>query len=204
MKRLREKNAGVKPFCVWITGLSGAGKSTLAGKLYEAFQNKALTTVVLDGDRLRAGLNSDLGFTLSDRAESVRRVSEVARYLADAGLIVIVALISPVAKERDTARRRFPVGEFIEIFVDTPLSVCEDRDPKGLYRRARQGLIEDLTGVGSDYEPPHAPDFHVRYDGAAPDSVCAAVLAFLRAGGFLDTDGPHLDESVSLALPACT
>ena len=141
-----------------MTGLSGAGKSTVAGLLEKRLHDLGRHTYVLDGDKLRGGLCSDLGFTDADRVEQIRRVSETARMLVDAGLIVIVAVISPFQKERDKARSNFEAGEFLEIFVDTPLAVCEKRDTKGLYLKARQNKVSNFTGISSPYEPPAAPE----------------------------------------------
>jgi bifunctional enzyme CysN/CysC len=141
--------------CVlWFTGLSGAGKSTIARCLEEQLRASGRPVALLDGDELRLGLNKDLGFSAADRAENVRRVGEVARLMVNAGLTVIVALISPFRADRDAARGLFKPGQFVEIFVDTPLAVAEARDPKGLYRRARQGQLPAFTGVDSPYEVP--------------------------------------------------
>jgi adenylyl-sulfate kinase len=139
---------------LWFTGLSGAGKTTIARLVLGALNADGRRAVMLDGDDLRRGLTQDLGFSDADRRENVRRVGEVARLMADAGLIVVVALISPFRVDRDRARALFAAGQFIEIFVDTPLEVAEARDPKGLYRRARQGLVQGFTGIGSPYEAP--------------------------------------------------
>ncbi len=149
------------PRCIWLTGLSGSGKSTLANALESRLHAEGRHTYLLDGDNVRHGLNRDLGFTEADRAENIRRVAEVARLMVDAGLIVIVAFISPFRAEREFARRLFAPGEFIEVFVDTPLDECERRDPKGLYAKARRGEIPAFTGISSPYEPPGTPEFHV-------------------------------------------
>jgi bifunctional enzyme CysN/CysC len=150
------------PKCVWMTGLSGSGKSTLANLLEKRLHALGRHTYVLDGDNVRHGLSRDLGFTDADRVENIRRVAEVARLMVDAGLIVIVAFISPFRAEREFARSLFAPGEFVEVFVDTPLDECERRDPKGLYAKARRGEIPAFTGISSPYEPPLAPEFHVR------------------------------------------
>ena len=172
---------------VWLTGLSGAGKSTLADRLERRLHAQGLHTYLLDGDVLRGGLNRDLGFTAQDRAENIRRVGEVARLMADAGLIVIVALISPFRRDRQAVRERFAPGEFIEVHVDVPLAVAEARDPKGLYRKARAGLLKDFTGIDSPYEAPTAPELHLRTATVSPDEAADAVLAHLRASGLLDS-----------------
>jgi adenylylsulfate kinase len=143
-----------RPRCIWLTGLSGAGKSTLANALEFQLNRLALHTFVLDGDNLRAGLCRDLGMDAEGRRENIRRMAEVARLMVDAGLIVIVAAISPFRAEREAARRLFAEGDFIEVYVSTPFAVCAQRDPKGLYLAARQGLIKDFTGIDSPYEAP--------------------------------------------------
>ncbi|HOB99367.1 MAG TPA: adenylyl-sulfate kinase [Verrucomicrobiota bacterium] len=143
---------------VWLTGLSGSGKSTLADALERRLYGLGLHSYVLDGDNLRLGLNKDLGFTKEDRAENVRRVAEVGRLMVDAGLVVIVALVSPFAIDRNHARELFEEGEFIEVWVKTPTEICAQRDPKGLYRKAKAGLLPNLTGVGQEYEPPANPE----------------------------------------------
>jgi len=168
---------GQKPAILWFTGLSGAGKSTIANLVEEKLVRRGRHTFLLDGDNLRHGLNKDLGFTESDRIENIRRVGEVARLMADAGLIVLTAFISPFRAERDMVRAMVPLGEFIEIFVDTPLAVAEQRDTKGLYAKARAGKLANFTGIDSPYEPPLAPD--VRID--ATMSAEAAADAILDA-----------------------
>ena len=163
---------GHKPMVLWFTGLSGAGKSTLANLVEKKLHALGRHTALLDGDNLRHGLNRDLGFTAADRVENVRRVAEVARLMADAGLIVLVALISPFRAERAFARSLLPAGEFVEIFVDAPLAWLEARDPKGLYARARRGEIENFTGISSPYEPPQ--DAEIRIDSQALSAEAAA------------------------------
>lgn len=148
--------------CIWLTGLSGSGKSTLAVCLDQKLRAQGKHVYVLDGDNLRHGLNKDLGFSQADRKENIRRVAEVARLMVDAGLIVIVAFISPFDSERKMARSMYADGEFLEIFVDTSLAVCEERDPKGLYAKARQGKLPDFTGIDSPYEIPSQPDVHIK------------------------------------------
>ncbi len=157
----RAASLGQIPRCVWLTGLSGAGKSTLANRLQSTLHAQGRHVYVLDGDNLRHGLNRDLGFTAADRVENVRRVAEVARLMVDAGLIVIVSLISPFRAERRLARERFAPGEFIEVFVDAPLDECERRDTKGLYAKARRGELKNFTGIDSAYEPPEAPELRL-------------------------------------------
>lgn len=146
------------PMCLWMTGLSGAGKSTLANALEQELNNMGKHTYILDGDNLRHGLNSDLGFDEADRNENVRRAAEVAELMTDAGLIVIVGLISPFKQERDWARSLFKKNQFKEIYISTSLQECEQRDTKGLYQKARRGELKDFTGIDSPYEPPQHPD----------------------------------------------
>lgn len=146
------------PVCLWMTGLSGAGKSTLANALEQELNKRGKHTYILDGDNLRHGLNSDLGFSEADRNENVRRAAEAAQLMVDAGLIVIVGLISPFKKERDWARSLFKDNQFKEIYISTSLEECEQRDVKGLYKKARQGEVKDFTGIDSPYEHPEHPD----------------------------------------------
>jgi adenylyl-sulfate kinase len=146
------------PMCLWMTGLSGAGKSTLANALDQELNKKGKHTYILDGDNLRHGLNSDMGFSEADRNENVRRAAEAAKLMVDAGLIVIVGLISPFKKERDWARSLFKDNQFKEIYISTSLQECEERDVKGLYKKVRQGEVKDFTGIDSPYEPPEKPD----------------------------------------------
>lgn len=156
----REKIKGQKGKVIWLTGLSGSGKSTLANALETKLNHLKKHTYILDGDNLRLGLNKDLGFNDQDRAENIRRVAEVARLMMDAGLIVITAFISPFRFEREMARDLIGHDNFIEVFVDTPLEVCEQRDPKGLYKKARDGFLKNMTGVDSPYQPPINPEIH--------------------------------------------
>ena len=155
----RERLNGHAGRVIWFTGLSGSGKSTLANALEVELHRRGLRTYILDGDNVRQGLNRDLGFTDADRVENIRRVAEVARLMLDAGLVVMTAFISPFERERDMAREAIGAERFIEVYVDTPLAVCEQRDVKGLYRKARAGLIPNMTGLGSPYEVPRRPDF---------------------------------------------
>ena len=165
-KQLRAQSKGQQPRCLWFTGLSGAGKSTIANLLERRLSALGYHTYLLDGDNLRYGLNRDLGFTAEARVENVRRVAEVAHLMVDAGLIVLVCVISPFRGERDFARSLFSEGEFVEVFVDTSLEECERRDPKGLYRKARAGEISNFTGIDSPYEAPETPEVHLRTHSA--------------------------------------
>jgi len=178
-KAARARIKGQVPRVLWFTGLSGAGKSTVANLVDKRLHALGYHTFVLDGDNVRHGLNRDLGFTDEDRVENIRRVAEVARLMADAGLIVLVSFISPFRAERRMARERFAPGEFIEVFVDVPLEVAEARDVKGLYRKARAGLIPNFTGIDSPYEPPEAPEVHLHADREDPQALVARVLAAL-------------------------
>lgn len=161
-KQSRAAIKGQAPRIVWLTGLSASGKSTIANLVEQKLLHKGRHAYLLDGDNIRHGLNKDLGFTDADRVENIRRVAETAKLMVDAGLIVITSFISPFRAERETARSLFQTGEFVEVFVDTALEVCEQRDPKGLYRKARQGQIKNFTGFDSPYEAPENPEIHIR------------------------------------------
>ena len=174
-----------RPCVLWFTGLSGAGKSTIANVVERELHARGCHTSLLDGDNLRLGLNRDLGFTEADRVENIRRVGEVARLMSDAGLIVLVALISPFRAERRAARALVEEGEFFEVFVDTPLAVAEARDPKGLYRRARRGELKNFTGVDSPYEEPEHPELRIDTTRLSPDRAAAIVLDTLRRAGVI-------------------
>lgn len=184
-KELRSELAGQRPCVLWLTGLSGAGKSTLANLLEKRLHALGHHTYVLDGDNVRHGLNRDLGFGDADRVENIRRVAEVARLMVDAGLIVVVASISPFRSDRTMARGLFDDGEFVEIFVDAPLAVAEARDPKGLYRKARAGELSDFTGIDSPYEPPEQPELHLDTSALTPEESLERAVALLRFRGFL-------------------
>jgi adenylyl-sulfate kinase len=160
--RPEESTRVFDPFVLWFTGLSASGKTTLAGLLQAELARSGVRCFVLDGDRLRSGLCSDLGFSPEDRAENLRRAGEVARLLVDAGLVVIAAFISPYVADRARVRSRFQKDQFYEVFLDCPIEVCRERDPKGLYRKAHEGLIPAFTGVSDPYEPPPAPDLVIR------------------------------------------
>jgi bifunctional enzyme CysN/CysC len=176
----REAQLGQVPCVLWLTGLSGAGKSTLAWGVDAELSRRGHDAYVLDGDNVRRGLSRDLGFSDEDRVENIRRVAEVARLMADAGVIVICSLISPFRAERQMARDLFADGRFIEVFVDVPLEVAEARDPKGLYSRARRGEIANFTGIDSPYEPPETPE--ARLDSAAldPAGMVEALIELLE------------------------
>ena len=176
-KNLREKINGHKGQVLWMTGLSGSGKSTIANELEKILYSQGKKTYILDGDNIRHGLNKDLGFTDKDRVENIRRVAEVAKLMCDAGLIVITAFISPFRLEREMARSLFEKNDFKEIYISTPLKVAEKRDPKGLYKKARQGKIPNFTGIDSIYEKPTNPDLEI---DTSKDSLSKAVKKILN------------------------
>jgi len=190
-KGQRARALGQKPCVVWLTGLSAAGKSSIASGLQSTLFDRGLHCYLLDGDTVRLGLSRDLGYSDADRQEHIRRVGELARLFVDAGLIVLVALISPFRTERNAVRALFEHGEFIEVFVNTPLSVCEQRDPKGLYRRARAGQVPLFTGIDSPYEAPQQPEVMLAADETGIDDCVARLVEFLqRRGNIPPTDGP--------------
>jgi len=178
-KAARARLKHQQPRCVWFTGLSGSGKSTIANLVDKKLLALGRHAYVLDGDNIRHGLNKDLGFTPEDRVENIRRVAEVARLMTDAGLIVLVSFISPFRAEREMARSLFEPGEFIEVFVDTPLEEAERRDVKGLYAKARRGELRNFTGIDSPYEPPEQPELHLQTVGADPAELADRVLTAL-------------------------
>jgi len=184
-KAARASANGQQPCVLWFTGLSGAGKSTVADLVEQRLHALGRRTMTLDGDNVRHGLNRDLGFTDEDRVENIRRVAEVARLMVEAGLIVCVSFISPFRSERRLARERLDAGEFLEIFVDAPLEVCESRDPKGLYKKARAGEIPNFTGIGSPYEPPEAPELHLDAGREPPEALAERVIALLSERGMI-------------------
>ncbi len=167
---------GQRPLVLWFTGLSGAGKSTIADLVERRLHAQGRHTMMLDGDNVRHGLNRDLGFTEADRVENIRRVSEVAALMAEAGLIVLVSFISPYRAERQAARERLPAGEFLEVFVDTPVAECRRRDPKGLYRKADAGELRNFTGVDAPYEPPERPDIHLRTGEGTAEEMAQEIV----------------------------
>jgi bifunctional enzyme CysN/CysC len=173
------------PCVVWFTGLSGSGKSTIANLVERQLHARGLHTYLLDGDNVRHGLNRDLGFTAEDRVENIRRVAEVAKLMVDAGLIVIVSFISPFRSERGMARALVADGEFIEVFVDTPLAVAEERDPKGLYKKARRGELKNFTGIDSPYEAPEAAEVHIDTTAMSAEQAADAVVAGLERRGII-------------------
>lgn len=173
---MRAASLDQRPLCIWLTGLSGSGKSTIANALELALYQAGQHTFLLDGDNVRHGLNRDLGMSAEDRAENIRRVGEVAKLMVDAGLIVVTAFISPFRADRNKVRAMFAEGEFVEVFVDTPLEECERRDPKGLYQKAREGKIRDFTGIDSPYEIPNSPEIILRTTQADIPSCVRTIL----------------------------
>jgi bifunctional enzyme CysN/CysC len=165
-----------KARCLWFTGLSGSGKSTIANLVEKRLHALGHHTYILDGDNVRHGLNKDLGFTAEDRVENIRRVAEVAKLMTDAGLIVLVSFISPFRAERRMARDLFPAGEFLEVFVDTPIELCEQRDVKGLYRKARAGELKHFTGIDSPYEAPETPEFHLHTESEPAEVLAQRIV----------------------------
>ena len=184
-KRTRAAQKRQTPCVLWFTGLSGAGKSTIADLVDKKLHAMGQHCYVLDGDNVRHGLNKDLGFTDVDRVENIRRVAEAARLFVDAGLIVLVSFISPFRSERRLAREMVEEGEFVEVFVDTSLAVCEERDPKGLYQKARSGQIANFTGIDSPYEVPESPELQLDTTALSPEEAAAAVIDFMRERGLV-------------------
>jgi bifunctional enzyme CysN/CysC len=179
-KALRAAQKGQAPSVLWFTGLSGAGKSTIANLVETELHRLGCHTYMLDGDNVRHGLNKDLGFTQADRVENIRRIAEVARLMTDAGLIVLVSFISPFRSERRMARDLMEEGEFLEVFVDTPLEIAEQRDTKGLYAKARRGELANFTGIDSPYEPPENPELRLDTTALAPEDAARLVVEALR------------------------
>jgi adenylylsulfate kinase len=176
----RLRRAGHRGAVVWITGLSGAGKTTLALAAERALFERGCQVFVLDGDKVRKGLCADLGFSLPERSENIRRIGEVARLFHEAGQIVLVSAISPLQADRDRARALVPAPDFLEVYCRCPLAVCEERDPKGLYRKARAGLLPEFTGISSPYEAPAAPDVLVDSAASSVEQEVARLLAELE------------------------
>ena len=174
-----------KPCVLWFTGLSGSGKSTVANAVEALLFKNNNHSYLLDGDNVRHGLNKDLSFNDEDRVENIRRIGEVAKLFADSGLIVLSAFISPFRTDRQQVRELLNEGEFIEVFVDTPLEVCEQRDPKGLYKKARAGGIQNFTGLDSPYETPESPEIHLQAGSKPVDELAQEVISYLKTHGFI-------------------
>ncbi|TGA99780.1 adenylyl-sulfate kinase [Sporolactobacillus shoreae] len=176
----REKQSGQKGVAIWFTGLSGSGKSTLANRLEAALFAAGHRTYLLDGDNIRSGLNRDLGFSEDDRKENIRRIGEVAKLFVDSNSIVLTAFISPFRSDRLSARKRFEPGEFIEVYVKCALNVCESRDPKGLYKKARSGAIPFFTGIDSPYEAPESPELTIDSEHQTLEESTEQILLYLK------------------------
>lgn len=183
----RAKNKHQRPCLLWFTGLSGSGKSTIANALDLALYQRDYHTFLLDGDNVRHGLNRDLGFSYTDRVENIRRVGEVSKLFTDAGLIVLSAFISPFASERLMVRNFFPAGEFIEVYMNAPLEICEERDSKGLYRKARAGEISEFTGIDSPYEQPQRPEVVLDTARLNVDACVEVLMDYLIQRGLIES-----------------
>jgi len=181
----RERISGHRGCTVWMTGLSGSGKSTLAVALEKALWDRGVRSFVLDGDNIRHGLNKDLGFSPEDRNENIRRIGEVAKLFTEAGVINATAFISPYRADRDQVRALMPGGDFIEVYVDCPIEVCEQRDPKGLYKKARAGQIPEFTGVSAPYEPPQTPELTLKTAELSEEQALQELLDFLQGQGYI-------------------
>lgn len=181
----REALAGHKGCTIWMTGLSGSGKSTLAVALEKVLLDQGVRSFVLDGDNVRHGLNKDLGFSPEDRNENIRRIGEVAKLFTEAGLINVTAFISPYRADRDQVRKIMTAGDFIEVFVSCPVAVCEERDPKGLYKKARAGQIPEFTGISAPYEEPSNPELTVHTDRENEGESLSLILNYLEEHGYV-------------------
>ncbi len=177
----RAKQKKQRPFLLWLTGLSGSGKSTIANALEHELFSMDQHSYILDGDNVRHGLNKDLGFSDADRVENIRRIAEMSKLFVDAGMIVVTAFISPFRAERQLARDLLDEGEFVEVFVKAPLDVCEERDPKGLYKKARQGEIKNFTGIDSPYEEPENPELVLDNAANSVEENVAKIIEYLKA-----------------------
>ena len=184
-KEARTAAHGHRGAVLWFTGLSGSGKSTIGHRVERMLIERGAFAYVLDGDNVRHGLNSDLGFAAEDRVENIRRIGEVSRLFADSGALIVSAFISPYRKDRDRIRGLMPEGEFVEVFVDTPLEICEARDPKGLYKKARAGEITNFTGLDAPYEAPDAPEVHLRTANLSVDEAASQVVRYLEEQNIL-------------------
>ncbi|MCG3084277.1 adenylyl-sulfate kinase [Anoxybacillus sp. LAT_35] len=179
-KEDRRKKNNHHSFVLWFTGLSGSGKSTLANAVAKTLFEQNIHCYVLDGDNVRHGLNSDLGFSAEDRTENIRRIGEVAKLFVDSGQIVLTAFISPFRQDRQLVRNKLAQDEFVEVYVRCPLETCEQRDPKGLYKKARNGEIRDFTGIDSPYEPPLSPDVVVDTDQHSIEQCVQQIISYLK------------------------
>jgi adenylylsulfate kinase len=196
----RENMNGHRGFTIWFTGLSASGKSTLAVAAEKALYERGCRTYILDGDNIRHGLNKNLGFSPEDREENIRRIGEVAKLFRDCGVINLTAFISPYVKDRSLARNLGSGGEFIEVFVDCPVEVCEQRDPKGVYRKAREGLIKEFTGISAPYEVPENPEIHLHTDKMTVEECVETIIGFLLKNNYICSPEKGGQRSVSLGL----
>ena len=181
----REKLKGHRSFILWFTGLSGSGKSTLAHRVEEKLFEMGIHTYVLDGDNIRSGLNRDLGFSEEDRRENIRRIGEVAKLFVDAGIVVLTAFISPYRRDRAFVRNLVEEGDFIEVYVKCPIDVCEKRDPKGLYKKAKAGIIKNFTGIDAPYEEPLNPELVVETDKQSIEECVNTIIDFLIKNSYI-------------------
>jgi len=181
----RQQLNGHRGCTVWLTGLSGSGKSTIAVELEKRLLERGVRTYILDGDNIRHGLNKNLGFSPEDRTENIRRIGEVAKLFSDAGLVAVTAFISPYRADRDQVRAIMQPGDFIEVFVDCPVEVCEQRDVKGLYKKARAGEIKEFTGISAPYEAPSKPEMVIETSGQSVEKSALQILAYLERQGIV-------------------
>lgn len=184
-KEQRQQLVGGKGCVVWLTGLSGSGKSTVGRRAEELLLERGVQAYMLDGDNVRHGLNTDLGFSPEDRTENIRRIGEVAKLFSDSCTVTFTAFISPYRDDRDQVRSILPDGEFVEVFVDTPLEICEERDPKGLYQKARAGIIPNFTGISAPYEAPENPEIRLETAGKSIDECAQELIDYLVAQGIV-------------------
>ena len=194
-KENRQALKGHKSCILWYTGLSGSGKSTLANKVEEKMFEMGLHTYILDGDNVRTGLNKGLGFSEEDRKENIRRIGEVSKLFVDAGVIVSTAFISPFRTDRDMVRSIVKSGEFVEIYVNAPLDVCESRDPKGLYKKARAGEIKQFTGIDSPYEAPEKAELEIKTGEASLEECAMQVIGWLQENNYIPAEEPALSSN---------
>jgi adenylylsulfate kinase len=185
-KNDRDNLLNQKPFLLWFTGLSASGKSTIANIVEQKLFKLNFNTYLLDGDNVRHGLNSDLGFDEESRVENIRRIGEVSKLFVDAGIITLTAFISPFKSDRSLVRKLFNEGNFLEVFIDSSLRVCEDRDPKGMYAKARKGEIKNFTGISSPYENPENPEIHVINNNISLDEAANQIINYLVNNNYLE------------------
>ena len=185
-KRQKENNLNQRGISLWLTGLSGAGKTSIGNYLEKKLFQNSIITAFLDGDNIRTGINNNLTFSEIDRIENIRLITEVAKLMTEAGLITLVSFISPFKSDRNLVRSLFSENEFLEVFIDSSLEVCEKRDPKGMYKKARKGVIKNFTGISSPYEAPEIADIHVMNDKLSPDEASDKIVSFLHNKNYID------------------